>query len=860
MKITAIRLKEVGRFSAPVALEGLSGGLDVLAGPNEFGKSTILRALRAVLFEQHRSKHRKLEALRPYAGGAPLVEVDFEAKGGRWRIRKQFLSSPGAELSDLGSGRIARGADAEARLAELLGGPAHHALLCVEQGAPLAPMTPVETGGRAFMAAIERELESIAEGSTTRVIAERVKADLAALLTAHATPRPTGALKAALDERDALSRQHAEAQQRLTSSQERLDRLEALRVRLAQLSDAAVAQAGEQAAGARRAFEEAREARQKCLAAEQSVASCQQRLDATKLALDIFDRRAAELAKLEAAVRDASPLLADLEARAGACADSVHEARKARDDLKSTFSGLELSRRALELAERLASARAAHEERESALESLAGNAAEEELVEAARREAAGIARLEARLGAAAPRVTVRYAVGGAGKIKIDGRALADGEVLSPARPITLEIEGIGTLTVAPGQSEDVVHDAADLAARQEQLADLLRRAGAASLDEAGQLLAERRTIESEAVAAAAQLKASAPEGIERLQRAYDDLLSQAASLGAPAAASLDDFELHAQELTAALASAEEALAAAAGDEREAREELTALRARSAGQGEQIERLLAELGAAEQRLSARQEKGEAFETARAALNAAVREATAWREKSPDEADFVELKRSAETAEAACLRARDELIGLRRTEAGIEGELRSDRADDVATRVDELRDRMVRVEARCRDLQQEAAALQLLGRELDAAAARTHDRFSKPVVDRLLPYLQLVFPQAQLLLGEDLAPRALQRGAVSEDVLRLSDGTQEQLALLVRLAFARLLADSGTPAPLILDDALAYAGDERIARMFDVLRHAAPVHQVLVLTCRERAFADLGGRRVALTAWDDKRAAA
>ena len=46
MKIRAIRLKEVGRFSAPVALEGLSGGLDVLAGPNEFGKSTILKAVK----------------------------------------------------------------------------------------------------------------------------------------------------------------------------------------------------------------------------------------------------------------------------------------------------------------------------------------------------------------------------------------------------------------------------------------------------------------------------------------------------------------------------------------------------------------------------------------------------------------------------------------------------------------------------------------------------------------------------------------------------------------------------------------------------------------------------------------------
>jgi uncharacterized protein YhaN len=88
--------------------------------------------------------------------------------------------------------------------------------------------------------------------------------------------------------------------------------------------------------------------------------------------------------------------------------------------------------------------------------------------------------------------------------------------------------------------------------------------------------------------------------------------------------------------------------------------------------------------------------------------------------------------------------------------------------------------------------------------------------------------------------------------------LSDGTQEQLALLVRLAFARLLADTGAPAPLILDDALAYADDDRIGRVFEALRLAARTHQVLVLTCRARAFAALGGHRATIGAWEEELA--
>jgi uncharacterized protein YhaN len=84
-------------------------------------------------------------------------------------------------------------------------------------------------------------------------------------------------------------------------------------------------------------------------------------------------------------------------------------------------------------------------------------------------------------------------------------------------------------------------------------------------------------------------------------------------------------------------------------------------------------------------------------------------------------------------------------------------------------------------------------------------------------------------------------------------RLSEGTQEQLAVLVRLSFASLLAEAGTPAPLILDDALGYADDGRIERMFEALRLAAVRHQVLVLTCRERTFASLGGHRIAVGPW-------
>jgi uncharacterized protein YhaN len=251
---------------------------------------------------------------------------------------------------------------------------------------------------------------------------------------------------------------------------------------------------------------------------------------------------------------------------------------------------------------------------------------------------------------------------------------------------------------------------------------------------------------------------------------------------------------------------------------------------------------------------------AVSEAQAALNAAVRDGAAWREKAPADAHFAALQAAAKAADGARQGANDALAALRRAEAGLEGELRSDRDGDVAARLDELNDQCAVARSRCQEMQQEAAALRLLTQELDAAATRTRDRFAKPVIERLAPYLQLMLPQARLVLADDLSPHALERGAALEEFARLSGGTQEQLALLVRLAFARLLADTGSPAPLILDDAVTHTDDDRLQRLFATLQHAAQSHQVLVLTCRQSAFELLGGHRIAVRTWEDARAAA
>jgi chromosome segregation ATPase len=861
VKLRAIRLKEVGRFRDPVALEGLSGGLDVLAGPNELGKSTILKAVRLALFEQYKSKAKKLEAFRPYTGGAPLVEVDFEIDGNPWRVRKQFLSAASAELKDLSGATVARGADAESRLAELLSGDGRFSLLWVEQGAPLAPLEPVKTAGGVLTAAIESEVETVSDGGAARAVQAQIKTELAGLVTSHNPPRPTGRYKAALDECQTLLRERDAARDCLGRSQDRLDQLQELRNKAAHLSDPnAVAQRAERAAAAKQAFDDARAAREACRHAEEAVRAQEQTAGALKATLSELRNRITDLGKLEEAESRAAPELAACQQQVADCETQAREARKRRDEVKAALAAAEKERKALELSARhaeltraLEAARAAEKESKALGAALAANGADESLIKAVRREAQSVATLRAQLSAAAPAVRIAYAEGGTGKIKTGGRPLKDGETLNPTQSLTLEIEGIGTITVAPGESDNLAESEADLAAHETQLETLLHRAGASSVDEAEAQAAERRDLEAKLSEAARELKAAAPEGVERLQHVHAQLAAQVGPAAETRQRTPEELEDAAGELMERLGEAEAQLSEVATAHAEAREVLVQVQTRAEQRRERIAALIGSLGDVSARKSEEEKQTAALAEAEAALNRVVRELAAWREKAPDDERVGTLKAAAETATAAHESAQAQLIELRRVEAGIEGELKADRADDVTSRVAELDEAHAAAAARLQAIEKEAASLQLLARELDAAQTETREHFAKPVIERLAPYLELVFPEATARFGEGLALDKLERSGAMEEIGRLSEGTQEQLAVLVRLGFGRLLAERGAPVPLILDDALVYADDRRIEQMFDALKLAARTHQVLVLTCRERTFASLGGNRVTVGSW-------
>ncbi len=149
------------------------------------------------------------------------------------------------------------------------------------------------------------------------------------------------------------------------------------------------------------------------------------------------------------------------------------------------------------------------------------------------------------------------------------------------------------------------------------------------------------------------------------------------------------------------------------------------------------------------------------------------------------------------------------------------------------------------------ERDVQVLSLLLSKLRAAEQEAKERCLSPVLKRVRPYLQILFPGSEITVDENLQTVCVVREAGYEEVFHhLSTGIQEQIAVLIRLAFAELLVEQCHPATVVLDDALVFSDDRRMSGMFDILNMAARNVQVIIFTCWEQFFEELGGHQLSL----------
>ena len=871
MRLHRLKIEQLRQFRQPFELTGLEPGLNLFAGPNEAGKSTLVRAIRAAFFERHRSV--SVDDLLPWGepSAAPSVELDFSIGAIDYRLRKSFMHRKRCELK-VGSKDL-DGEDAEQHLAELLGfrfagkgasRPEHWGipgLLWIEQGSAQDIIDSVGNATDHLRKALDQSVSEVASSLGDDVI-NRVRTEREALLTT--TGRPRAAYADVITEREAAAKRVDELDTRITHYRMQVDRLGQLRAENA-------------ADGEAKPWEGFRAQQLQADGRLATIRALKLQLDADKASLKQFDdnlklveEQLAGFDEQQAALkqREADLLQAERMLQAAKTADdswavshqqataAYHQATEALAHARQHDLRADLARRigeALARVTALTEAIAKAEAEQVQLTAQRKLAVESELdkpdIARLRDQHAQLNELRIRQEAAATRV--RFDIHPTAHISLAGQRLSGtGEQLITANA-DLDIPGVGRLQITPGGADlaELARDEAELRASHQTL---LQRLGVPNLVEAEARYATHQQALKDIKHGEKTLTNLAPKGLDSLRaERYENAArkaeaeGQVAQLGealtpadrpsqtlAQATAQQKSANTHLERIAQQAADAKQALHTAQTQRDAALRERDALmgllndpgrqqRARDTGQRLLVVR--AERDALQQRVSTKQ--GE-VDLARPEILAQ---------------DVERFKRSADQAQRAFSDRQTSITLLqgKLEEAGAQG-LEEERAEQA-----------VRAEAadrRYTELKLRADALDLLLTLLESKRRDLTKRLQAPLQKHVNRYLQLLFPQATLDIGEDLTPGLLTRighaGAESGPVAELSFGAREQMGVISRLAYADLLKEAGRPTLIILDDALVHSDDQRLEQMKRVLFDAAERHQVLLFTCHPAAWRDMG----------------
>lgn len=879
MHLTRLRVEQLRQFRQPFELRDLDPGLNLLCGPNEAGKSTLVRAIRAAFFERHRST--AVDDLRPWGDGAasPTVELDFSLDGQPHQLVKSFLGRKRCTLR-IGT-RTLEGVEAEDHLAQVFGfafagkgasRPEHWGipgLLWVEQGG--GQTLDVSHARTHLHDALGVQPVPDATGALAASrgddLIERLQAWRGELLTATGKPRP--ALLEASSQVQSLEERLRALDERIATYRGQVDRLATLR---------AQHQADETARPwetLRTELQAARNRQQALQASEQQLAADTTRLAQLEQTRQLLlgqlqalaeperslapRRQAQESAATQreaaaAALAAARPAVDAAQARTHQATAALRRARQeaTRAQLQQQLD--QAGAQAAQMAQALARAEQSHAELGALRQRAAAVAIDTKDVEQLRhlqrevREAellrqAMSTRLQYTLQAGQT-VTLQDESGGTHPLRERGEWLLDA-------PATLHLPGLGALTITPG-GQDLAALARRQVDAQDRLAHRLQQLGLGDLADAEARLAAHTELQGRIQLAEQALALVAPQGLEPLRlaageatarrEAARDALDKLPAPGDPAQPALPLDAAEAQH-EAALAAAQAAGGALTAAERN--------HAAAQGRWEDALRELQRAQAAVDDPQRRQQQAEAqrnlldTRTEQAALAVRIDDVrNALNQARPDivAQDIERLERSIQQLQQQHGQRRDQIMEIETT-------LRTEGAQGLEEQRDTLAGELAHARRRRDELQRRAAALDLLCRKLEGKRQAALARLQAPLQQRLQHYLPLLLPGAQLSLGDDLAPGALSRpdphgGLEAGDVGDLSFGAREQLGLISRFAYADLLRDAGRPTLLILDDALVHSDEERLARMKRVVFDASRRHQVLLFTCHPALWRDMG----------------
>ena len=892
MILHAIELTNVGRFRETVRIGPFGPGFNVIAAPNESGKSTSLRGAAHGLFDKHTTGGVDMKTLQPAGTDLiPRIAVEFETRDGRFRIEKTFLKKPTSFLRQWQSGEwklIAEADAADLRVQTQLKStfankgasrPEHWGLLgflWARQDDPAQWPTltdsPRDQSIRSSLVRIEidpvieklrAKLEAVAESvltgkgqSKTGGPLALAEAELEAIETALADLRRTCA------EVETAQQVYQQAEAKVTQLEvEHADREKT--ADLLRKQSAATERLRGELSARQQALKTAREKLNAITTDEAGLNQGRMEIETATQALATAEKASASAQEaLDNLRSDLDKLLNErggYEAKSQSLRTELHRTQSLLKLRQQSASSAALSRQ-LEQTAKAASELATHEEQRARLPLVppAKLRKLEELTEEIRTLRAQVQALGLTLELTPDASTSVKVLESSGSSTVALPAGKATRLQSPSA-LDLHIAGWGRMVIRSG-GQEAQHAAASLAKAQAALQSLLEEIGLTSLDAVREAVASRRDLDQQIKSATAALASllgehatvtalrdAAAVATRRAEAAEHTIQPTPAEQEQPQA----DLEASESRLLAAAPAADKAL-----KDFDARvEQFRTQERKSTNLLQESTRLTHDQGTKLRTLETRSAAvmsryPDGLEAAKKAAQIEFGQAEARVTSTEAELpkDFERLPERNRRAAAALQETADQLTAQRSIRDRAKGTLESQGGMGLYSRETELEEKKTEVLLR-RD-----AAL-----ALGWTTRLTHDLIryrkqaaTKAVLNPLEERLTAAFADLtgvadrRIYLDENL--RILGLGRTRDDVYpfdSLSQGAKEQLMLCLRIAVAQELAQE-EPQLLVLDDVLVNTDATRQERVLDVLSSLANKLQIIVLTCHEDRYRGVGQR--------------
>jgi DNA repair exonuclease SbcCD ATPase subunit len=898
MILRSLKVERFGGLNPGAFVEGFGPDVTVIHGPNGIGKSTLFRALTYALYQRHgvAAQDALAQIVPRGCDVAPRVEVTFDVQDGTWRLAKQFVRKPDTELFRLEKGVFvpkAQGSAAEDLLRDLLGSGRNQKGLAGAQFRGIGEILLVDQGGI-------RMTEGVSQFARDR---------LRLVVDQVATTQGAHELLAAVEKRYAeVFGKSGDLRERSVASQldEEVRRLDAsvaearaqialaedLGQRLAALAGESPARVQEEIARVDRELETARARKlevvrrrvQRDALAKDSLSLAEEGERLRSVCADLALQRATvdRLAKTIAAGESRRQDLAEEHGRALAAE------RAAEADLSSallhdrTIADRERSVREARKAFEVAAALPDLEDRVARYDGARARIGEAEARSAARLRPTQKEMIEVRAAFQALRdleravevLDFRVEVTAESPLTIECGAerIALGpnevrEIVSDGSA-ELRIPGIARLGIrAPGGLERT-RILRELDSARHAAEDLGTRFGAADLEGLETLARERIEIEAGLRALIAG-RDSVFKDPSKAEAARVDLNAAAASLK-------ELIEKHAEWRgvvpdVGAIEREEHDLEKErqhAGDVQSACARLLDARREHAKRvGEDLKRHDETLEASKRDLAGATGRIAALESDRLSDEDRTKRAAEVEARRTDVA-----RELAETTEALdTLGDPDATIGrlvAERREIEAQEKLAEEKRIRLGEQLDQLRakglwqalaDLEIERLRKGEELERErlaADALKLLRDVLVREQAAAVEAAVRPVAERVTRMARFLFGAgSRATFNEQLAPQALASEGCDLPVGLLSAGTQDQIALLARIALGELYAEKQGRHAFVLDDPLVNCDRERRSRILELLASSRSL-QVVIFTCSPELYRFPDGKAVFVSMEDAK----